>query len=274
MPDLFTYLEYRDFLKDAYEERRKSQPYFSYRFIGNKVGMDSSYLTRLFQKKLHLGDDLIDRMAYAFGLHNEALEYFRSLVSFNKSKNDAQARIFHDQLMRLRGVVYHVVREDQEEYFSNWIHAAFRSLLDYHAFDGDFEALGASLSPPVTGEMAKQSVYLLERLGMARRTDSGYEILDNHLHSGDNWRNDAIKTFQKSTMELAARSLDEISPTLRDISTMTMNIDAETLGDLKIMVREFQENVAKLVESATSSDRVYQLNIQLFPLSRIVEDPS
>jgi len=63
MPDLFTYLEYRDYLKDAYEERRKLQPYFSYRFIGNKVGMDSSYLTRLFQKKLHLGDDLVERMA-------------------------------------------------------------------------------------------------------------------------------------------------------------------------------------------------------------------
>ncbi|MBK9578970.1 MAG: TIGR02147 family protein [Fibrobacterota bacterium] len=274
MPDLFTYLEYRDFLKDAYEERRKLQPYFSYRFIGNKVGMDSSYLTRLLQKKLHLGDDLVDRMAHAFGLHDESLEYFRNLVSFNKSKNDAQARVFHDQLMRLRGVGYRIVREDQEDYFTNWIHAALRSLLDYHPFDGDFEALGAALFPPVSGEEAKQSVYLLERLGMARRTESGYEILDHHLHSGDNWRNDAIKTFQKSTMDLAARSLDEIPPSLRDISTMTMNIDTETLGDLKVMVREFQENVAKLVESAPTSDRVYQLNIQLFPLSRIVEDPS
>ena len=53
---------------------------------------------------------------------------------------------------------------------------------------------------------------------------------------------------------------------------MTMNIDAETLGDLKIMVREFQENVAKLVENATHSDRVYHLNIQLFPLSILPGD--
>ncbi len=274
MPDLFTYLEYREYLKDAYEERRKLQPYFSYRFIGNKVGMDSSYLTRLFQKKLHLGDDLIERMAGAFGLTDTSLEYFRNLVSFNKAKNEVQARVFHEQLMRLRGVGYQVVREDQEEYFSNWIHVALRSLLDYMPFDGDYDALGARLSPPVCADEAKHAVFLLERLGMARRTESGYEILDNHLHSGDNWRHEAIKTFQKTTMELASRSLDAVPPAQRDISTMTMNIDTETLEDLKIMVREFQENVAKLVENATHSDRVYHLNIQLFPLTDIHRDAS
>jgi len=272
MPDLFTYLEYRDYLKDAYEERRKTQPYFSYRFIGNKVGMDSSYLTRLFQKKIHLGEDLVEGMANAFGLKDESLEYFRNLIAFNKARNEVQARVFHEQLMRLRGVGYQVVREDQEEYFSNWIHAALRSLLDYQSFDGDFAALGALLSPPVSADEAKQAVFLLERLGMARRTETGYAILDNHLHSGENWTAEAIKTFQKSTMELASRSLDTVPTAQRDISTITMNIDAETLGDLKILVREFQENVAKLVENASRSDRVYHLNIQLFPLSTLPGD--
>jgi uncharacterized protein (TIGR02147 family) len=107
---------------------------------------------------------------------------------------------------------------------------------------------------------------------LVRRTDRGYEVLDNHLHSGENWRAQAIKTFQKTTMELASRSLDADPPSRRDISTMTMNIDAETLEDLRIMVREFQENVAKLVENATRSDRVYHLNIQLFPMSTIPGD--
>jgi len=274
MPDLFTYLEYREFLKDSYDERRKSQPYFSYRFIGNKVGMDSSYLTRLFQKKLHLGDDLVDRMAAAFALTGESLDYFRNLVSFNKAKSEAQARLFHDQLMRLRGVGYSVVREDQVEYFSNWIHVALRSLLDYQSFEGDYEALGASFSPAASADEAKNAVFLLERLGMVRRTEHGYEVLDNHLHSGDNWKSEAIKTFQKSTIELASRSLDTVPAARRDISTMTMDLDAETLGDLKIIIKEFQENVAKLVGNATKSDRVYHLNIQLFPISSLPEDAS
>ncbi len=274
MPDLFNYLEYRDYLKEAYEERRRSRPGFSYRFIGNKVGMDSSYLTRLFQKKLHLGDDLVERMARAFDLTGDSLEYFRNLVLFNKAKSETQARVFHEQLVRLRGVGYRVVREDQEEFFSNWIHAAVRSLLDYYPFEGDYEALGAMLSPPATGEQAKSSVFLLERLGMARRTEGGFEILDNHLHSGDNWKAEAIKSFQKSTMELASRSLDAVPAASRDVSTMTMDVDAKTLDGLKAMIRKFQEDAAKLVGSGGRSDRVYQLNIQLFPLTRLPGDPA
>lgn len=274
MPDLFNYLEYRDFLRDAYEERRRSQPYFSYRFIGNRVGMDSSYLTRLFQKKLHLGDELVERMAGTFGIKGDSLDYFRILVSFNKTRVEAQARVFHEQLMRLRGVKYRVVRREQEEYFANWIHVALRSMLDYHPFDGDFEALGAALDPAVPGEQVKESLFLLERLGLARRTETGYEILDDHLHSGENWDAAAILSFQKSTLELAARSLDTVPPARRDISTMTMNIDAQTLEDVKVMMREFQENVANLVERSTTSDRVYQMNFQIFPLTRISEDVS
>lgn len=271
MPDILSFLEYRDYLKAAYEARREVQRSFSYRFIGNKVGMDSSYLTRLFQKKLHLGDDLVDRMGAAFGLAEDSLEYFRVLVSFNKAKTEAQARLFHDQLMRLRGVGYNVVREDQVEYFSNWIHVALRSMLDYMPFEGDYEALGAALSPPVSGDEAKNALFLLERLGMVRRTDRGYEVLDDHLHSGENWKAQAIKTFQKTTMDLASRSLDHVPAALRDISTMTMDLDAETLDDLKVVIREFQENVAKLVGNAHRSDRVYHLNIQLFPLSQLPE---
>lgn len=272
MADLFAYLEYREFLKDSYEERRKSHPYFSYRFIGNRVGMDSSYLTRLFQKKLHLGDDLVDRMAQAFGLEGEAHAYFRNLVAFNKAKSEEQARLFHDELMRLRGVGYRVVREEQVEYFTNWIHVALRSLLHYHPFDGDYEALGAALSPPVTGDEAKHALFLLERLGMVRRTEQGYEVLDDHLHSGENWKAQAIKTFQKTMMDLASRSLDTMPSKHRDISTMTMDLDAATLEDLKVVIREFQENVAKIVEGARGSDRVYHLNIQLFPLTNLGED--
>ncbi len=268
MPNIFTYLDYRDYLKDAYRERREAQPFFSYRYIGNKVGMDSSYLTRLFQKKLHLGDDLVDRMAAVFELTEAPLEYFRGLVAFGKAKTEDQARVFHEQLIRLRGVEYRQVREDELEYFSSWVHAALRSLLDFRPFDGDYEALGAALRPPVSGDEAKRSVFLLERLGLVKRNGTGYEVLDTHLHSGEDWTSGAIRDYQKETMRLAAGALDSVPAAERDITTMTMDIDGPALEELRRLIREFQENVARLVGDAGPSDRVMQLNMQLFPMSQ------
>ena len=54
MRPVFEYLDYRDLLKDAYEERKSQLPLFSYRMMAEHLGMDSSYLFRILQKDLHL----------------------------------------------------------------------------------------------------------------------------------------------------------------------------------------------------------------------------
>lgn len=268
MPDLYQYLEYRVFLRDYYEERHAKDRYFSYRFLGNRLGMDSSYLIRVIQEKKHLSDDLVERLCEVLKFDAQESRYFSNLVGFNKAKTDAQARAFYERMIAERGVSYHQVRQDQMEYFSKWYVVALRNLLDYTTFEGDFEALGAKLRPAISGEETKQALFLLERLGMVQRSEKGYQVLDVHVHTGEQWASDSIALFQEATLQLALRSLKEDPRPMRDISTMTMNISAGNLQEIRDLIREFQENVAKLVEMTAESDRVYQLNLQLFPMSQ------
>ena len=46
--------DYRDLLKSYYEQRKKEMPLYSYRMMGEKLGLDASYLYRVLQKKHHL----------------------------------------------------------------------------------------------------------------------------------------------------------------------------------------------------------------------------
>ena len=47
--------DYRDLLKSYYERRKKERPLYSYRMMmGEKLGLDSSFLFRVLQKKHHL----------------------------------------------------------------------------------------------------------------------------------------------------------------------------------------------------------------------------
>lgn len=46
--------DYRDLLKSYYERRKKEMPLYLYRMMGEKLGLDSSFLFRVLQKKLHL----------------------------------------------------------------------------------------------------------------------------------------------------------------------------------------------------------------------------
>ena len=46
--------DYRDLLKSYYERRKKEMPLYSYRMMGEKLGLDSSFLFRGLQKNHHL----------------------------------------------------------------------------------------------------------------------------------------------------------------------------------------------------------------------------
>ena len=273
MPQILLFDDYRDFLREACEERRKVASYFSYRFIGNRVGMDSSYLTKLFQKKVHVVEDQIPRLAKVFGLDDHESDYLEALVAFNKARTASQAKTLYETLVRLRGVGYVSLAADRRAFFSSWHAVALRNLLDCGDVPGDPAELGRRLSPPIGADEVVADLELLERLGLVVRDDGKWRVVDAHLHSGSDHGSFEVRAFQTGTMELALRSLREDPPEIREFGTMTMNIGPAQLSDLRVLVKDFFENVARLVDDGSPSDRVYQMNLQLFPLTAI-EGPS
>ena len=266
---IFESLDYREFLRNYYQQRREVHAYFSLRYFGAKIGMDSSFLIRVFQGKNHIAEDLIGVIAKFLKMTRKEEEYFENLVGFNKAKTDGKARTFYEKLQKIRGVGYVTVEASRAKYFQDWWCVAMRSLLDYHPFDGNFTTLAAQFHPSITVDQAKQALYLLLELGMLQRTeDGGYAVVDNHLHSGFRWDQKSIQDYQRQTMQLAIESLTGVPKPQRDVSTVTMNICPDDLGGIRMLIEEFQENVAKLVEESKVSDRVYQLNVQLFPLTK------
>jgi uncharacterized protein (TIGR02147 family) len=57
----------------------------------------------------------------------------------------------------------------------------------------------------------------------------------------------------------------------RDISTVTISIDEKNLPEIQEHVRQFRSSLIKMVNNFGGSERVFQLNIQLFPLSNGAE---
>ena len=92
MRPLKEYLEYRNYLKDYYEESKIEKPYFSFRYIENKVSINASHLVKIFQKQRHIGNKSIEVFIKFCNLKGSDAEYFASLVHFNKSKSDRESR--------------------------------------------------------------------------------------------------------------------------------------------------------------------------------------
>lgn len=272
MKPIFDYLEYRDFLKDFYDEKKAARSFFSYRLFGAKVGIDASYLAKVLIKTRHIADSSIRAVADFCGLTGDEADYFEAMVHFVKSKSHKESKLLFEKMLALKGVKSNRLLEHQYGFYQKWYHSAVRSILEFYEFRGDYKALGERLSPPISAKEASESVRLLAELGLIKKDDRGaWKMTDAAITTGPEWRSLAVQSFQEETIRLSAQSLSRHPKEVRDISTVTMNIHAADFEEITERIKEFRASIIKYVNDQSSSDRVMQLNIQFFPLSTIEE---
>ncbi len=270
MKSVFEYLEYRDFLKDFYEEKKSERSFFSYRLFGSKVGMDASYLAKVLIRARHISNDSIVKIIDFCGLKEQEAEYFETLVHFVKAKSQKESKILFEKLLSLKSVKANALLRHQYEFYQKWYYSAIRSILEFYDFRGDYKALAEQLSPRISVKEAKESVRLLEKLRLIKKDENGrYRMTDTAITTGPQWQSMAIQAFQEETIRLSHESLSRHPKKHRDVSTVTMNINEQNFQEIRERIKEFRNSIIKYVNEQSSPDRVVQLNIQLFPLSRI-----
>jgi uncharacterized protein (TIGR02147 family) len=114
---------------------------------------------------------------------------------------------------------------------------------------------------------------VLERLGFIAKDNDGFfttthaGISSGVLKPDQNVISLNVVNFQKEVMTLANESLDRFESDFLNLSTLTIGISASTLAAIKGELAATRNKIAMLAEKDDAADRVYQLNIQLFPLS-------
>lgn len=66
--------------------------------------------------------------------------------------------------------------------------------------------------------------------------------------------------------ELGVEAIERFPKNQRDISTLTVSLSAESLERIKALIKSVRDNI--LEEAKTGGDRVYQINFQVFPVSK------
>jgi uncharacterized protein (TIGR02147 family) len=268
MKSVKDYLEYRDFLKDFFEEKKKINPYFSYRVMGKRVDIDASHLVKIFQKQRHISTPLIDGLIEFCELKDRDALYFSALVHFNKAKSDRDARVYYEKLLEFKGVSSYPLENSQYEYYTKWYYSAILTLLEFYPFTNDYKALAQKVSPAITEAQAKRSIALLEQLELIKKNiDGSYSLTNKLVTTGDHCRSILVRAYQEETIKLAAEALHRHAREKRNISTVTVTISEKNLEVINDMIKDFREALLKYAEAEMDPDQVYQLNIQLFPLT-------
>jgi uncharacterized protein (TIGR02147 family) len=276
MITVFDYVDYRALLKDLYEERKKMQPIFSYRYIGQRVGFKSAgFFTNIIQGKRNISHDIIFKFAELFKFSKRETEYFETLVQYDQAKVHSQRKFYYEKILSMAKSKVKELAADQYEYFDKWYYVAVRELLNFYPFKGDYQALGKMLRPSITPSEAKRSVDLLQRIGLVvRDSDGSYSLTDKTITTVPQLPLVAAHNFQQATLDMAKQAIDRFSKHERSISTLTLSLSGPTYDLIEEKLATFRREVLELVKGDQNKiDRVYQFNFQIYPLTGILSEP-
>lgn len=264
--------DYREILKAYYDRRKKEMPFYSYRMMGDRLGLDSSYLFRVLQKKAQLPAHSLEAVKEMLGLSGRSAEYFNLLYAACVSKNPQQKKELMAKTVALRDVERRSLQLAELKALENWWIPAVRSFLELNGGVPNFRQIASSICPPISEAQAKDAVEILEQVGLLKKLSSGrLALTESHLTVGGKEKARAVRNFQRQALSLAIDSLDSVPVAERNVSTLTMAVDSEAFEDLSEMLKEFRRRVQKRVDSVRRPDRIMQLSLAFYPVARAGE---
>jgi uncharacterized protein (TIGR02147 family) len=268
MPDLYSFDDYRLFLKQYQEERKVKHAWYSNRYMASKIGIDPGYFVKILQGKAPLPERFVEPLCELLGFGKKEQVYFLELVAFSRAKGAKQIQESYQKLLAMRDVELHTLERDQYEYYSHWHHTAIRAISEILDFRDDYALLGNSLTPPITAKMAKTSVELLARLGLLAKNGNGsWRPAQQFITSGAAWKSSAVRSFQQEMFRLAIESVDRHEPAVRDMSTLTITLKEKDIPEVQARVAQFRKELLQWIGEQKDEDMVVQVNLQVFPLS-------
>jgi uncharacterized protein (TIGR02147 family) len=277
MKSIFEFLDYRLYLKDYYQDRKAADKGYTFRRMAKQMGFGSSnYLMLVMQGKRNVGKESLEKIAKGLDLGKKEAEYFSYLAFFDQAKTNVEKNYFFALIASFRTKSQVVkLHADKFNYYDQWYNPVLREIVKRRRADADPKEIAQSVSPPILPKEARKSLALLRDLGLLKVEHGRFAQSADLIHTDREVQSLAVRNFHKKMSDLAKEAIDNVDPLSREISSLTLRISEKGFEGMKKRLQEFREELLQMVRGDSGDDRVYQLNFQFFPVSKIPlqEDP-
>lgn len=268
--DIFQYLSYRKYLDDWFCAQKSADDRFSHRLFARRAGVRSpSLLKEVVGGRRNLTPSTVPGFAKALRLRGESADFFRALVQLDQAdthaeKNDAWERVAASRRFRqarpIDGGMMRVL--------SNWYYLAIRELAQCQDFDPDPAVVAARLHPRITVAQAREALDTMRELGMLVDEDGHTVVADVSIATPHEVVGVAAGNYHRGMLARATESIESVDRAQRHLLGVTVAIPADMVPTLKAELDAFQERLLHLCdERVAEADAVYQINLQLVPLT-------
>lgn len=272
MKPIIEYSNFRQYLLDYYEERKRVSA-FSWREFSKVAGFtSSSYMKVVCDGKSKLSKIGVERVATAIGLTGFELDYFRAMVKFGQAANEETKKTAYRDMLAIAKVhKVRVLEGDLFAYYDTWRNPMMREL--------------APLMPGATpGEMAKmcytetsaqevrESLDFLTKAGLLKKEkDGSFAQSETSVSGTPDATRLALRGMHRQMAQLATPAL-ELPACERNFSGVTMGVSRESYDRIVRLLDECRRQIIAIAAEDKNIEQVYRLNLQLFPLTKSIKE--
>lgn len=283
-PVLSDYMSYRQFLADFYLFKRKASKgslrAYTYAVFSAAANIKSpNYLKMIIEGKRNLSDDMIGKFGKALGFMKDQTEEFRLLVQFTQAMDPAERNMYLKKLSehRVAGKLKsgEIDRKTWEK-VPNWVAWIVYAMIDQEGVSFDTATLKNLLRGKASEDEIDNALSTLISSGDLRRDEVTGELKKarNLTDSPEEIPVALVRKLQSQLMYLGLESLYQDQPTDREFGTLTLSLTKTEFEEIKFKLRQMRKALHKdnsIARMKDKGERVYQLNIQLFPVTNAVE---
>jgi len=270
MQALYSYTDYRLYLKDWYTENKQKKNCFSYRYIAEKIGFKSAgHFTQILKGQANISRSLLLRFIKFLKLNKKESDYFQWLVAFNQAATLQEKRLLYEQLDRIKNTSFKLLDPDQYTFYNEWYYSAVRDLLAIYPFAGDYRQLARLIEPSISVVQARKAIELLKRLKLITVDSDGvYHQTDAILSTRSMGHSVALSNYAVEMIDRAKEAVNALPKEERDISWTGFAVSEKTFALISEEISTCRKRILELAKNDSDPERVYHLNIQCFPVSK------
>lgn len=284
--NIYSYTDYRQFIKARVEELRKRIPKLSIRELLRRVGCTSPsyYKEVILDGKIKMSLSKARDFAAFFNLSGTETAYLLLLVQYTHAKTQNERIYLYEQMLKSEkpppsATDDRILTVNEYAYLSNWYLSAIREVLQFYPGFGNRNReerlrLSRFFCVKMTEEQICEAIDILERLGFIAKNEAG-----NYRKTAQN-----IRSVQKTPaayktlchhMQMAQTIINTAPPASRVFKTMVLSMTEETYLLIENKINELSREIYSLLNKEKHrEDRLYSLSMQFFPLTKLPEESS
>lgn len=261
-----------EILKSIYLARKDRNPKYSARAFARDLELSQSLVSLIMNGKRNLTLAQAIKIATLLENSKSGLEEAEKILVQTIKTLPGGGRLLQnrdgDNLIA-KEISYREIEIEKLKVISEWFHLPILDLATTCDFKSDPVWIASRLG--ISKDDATAAMDRLVTVGLAKIENDVFKKVTSKIDFNTEKSESFVRSYHSQMISLAKSQLelaDQKSFEARDISGITFAVSKNKISVAKKKIAHFQKELANLLSDGNECHEVYQLNIQLFPLTK------